>query len=67
MIRRTEPTRSLLQGGTYVNAVSTDIRQTFKKARETAEDFRNAYRLLSQHYPTTYALQRAAEIALRKV
>ena len=66
MIRRTEPTRSLLQGCTYVSAANTDIRATFRRVRETAEDFANAYRLLSQHYPTTYSLQRAAELALRK-
>ena len=67
MIRRTEPTRSLLQGCEYVNSDHTDIRATFQRVRETAEDFRNAYRLLAQHYPTTYAIQRAAEIALRKI
>jgi hypothetical protein len=67
MIRRTEPTKSLLQGCSYTNSDHTDIRATFKKARETAEDFRNAYRLLAQHYPTQYAFKRAAEIALRKV
>lgn len=66
MIRRTEPTRSLLQGCTYVSAANTDIRATFNRVRETAEDFANAYRLLSHHYPTQYAIKRAAEIALRK-
>ena len=66
MIRRTEPTKSLLQGCRYTNADHTDIRATFQRVRETAEDFRNAYRLLAQHHPTTYAIQRAAEIALRK-
>jgi hypothetical protein len=66
MIRRTEPTKSLLEGCSYTNADHTDIRATFKRVRETAEDFANAYRLLSQHYPATYSLQRAAELALRK-
>lgn len=67
MIRRTEPTRSLLQGCTYVSAANTDIRATFQRVREAAEDFRNAYRLLAQHHPTQYAIKRAAEIALRKI
>jgi hypothetical protein len=67
VIRRTEPTRSLLQGCEYVNADHTDIRATFKRVRETAEDFTNAYRLLAQHYPAQYAVKRAAEIALRKI
>jgi hypothetical protein len=67
MIRRTEPTKSLLQGCKYTDSDHTDIRATFKKARETAEDFRNAYRLLAQHYPTQYAVKRASEIALRKI
>lgn len=65
-MKRTEPTKSLLQGGAYVNADHTDIRQTFKRAREAAEDFANAYRMLAHHYPTQYAIKRAAEIALRK-
>jgi len=67
VIRRTEPTKSLLQGCSYTNSDHTDIRKTFKRVRETAEDFTNAYRLLAQHYPTQYAVKRAAEIALRKV
>lgn len=67
MIRRTEPTKSLLQGCSYTNSDHTDIRATFKRVRETAEDFANAYRLLSHHYPTQYAVKRAAEIALRKI
>lgn len=66
-MKRTEPTVSLLKGGTYAPSWNTDIRQTFKRARETAEDFTNAYRMLAHHYPTQYAIKRAAEIALRKV
>lgn len=31
--RRTEPTRSLLQGCEYVNAASTDIRKRFEAIR----------------------------------
>ncbi len=67
MIRRTEPTKSLLQGCTYVSAANTDIRATFQRVRETAEDFANAYRLLSQHYPRSYALQRAVEIVRQSI
>lgn len=66
MIRRTEPTRGLLQGGRYTNADHTDIRRTFARVREQMLDFTSAYRMLSHHYPTSYALKRAAEIALRK-
>lgn len=35
--RRTEPTRSLLQGGTYTNAAGTDIRARFAAMRQAAE------------------------------
>lgn len=62
MIRRTEPTRSLLQGGRYVNADHTDIRQTFARVREQAVDFAAVYRFLAAHYPRHVALQRAKEI-----
>lgn len=62
--RRTEPTRSLLQGGAYTNSVSTDIRKTFQRAREQAMDFAAVYRFLSAHYPRGYALVRAREIVL---
>lgn len=61
-MKRTEPTKSLLQGGTYVNADHTDIRKTFALARQKAVDFADVYRFLRQHYPRPYALARAAEI-----
>lgn len=35
--RRTEPTRSLLQGGAYTNAASTDIRARFAAMKQAAE------------------------------
>lgn len=38
-MKRTEPTRSLLQGAPYINAASTDIRARFEaiKAAENAK------------------------------
>lgn len=60
--RRTEPTRSLLEGGRYVDSWNTDIRKTFARAREQSIDFAAVYRFLCQHYPRTYALARAKEI-----
>ena len=65
--RRTEPTRSLLQGGRYVSSVHTDIRATFARAREQAVDFADVYRFLVQHYPRPYALARAAEIVKQSI
>ena len=64
--RRTEPTRSLLQGSTYAPSWNTDIRKTFARAREQAIDFAAVYRFLAAHYPRTYALKRAKEITLNK-
>lgn len=62
--RRTEPTKSLLQGGRYVNADHTDIRKTFARVREQTVDFAAVYRFLAAHYPRHVALQRAKEIVL---
>lgn len=67
MIRRTEPTRSLLQGGRYVSADKTDIRKTFERARGAVVDFSDVYRFLLQHYPRPYALQRAVEIVKQSI
>ena len=33
-MKRTEPTRSLLQGAVYTNAASTDIRKRFEEIRQ---------------------------------
>lgn len=65
-MKRTEPTRSLLQGGAYTVSWNTDIRETFQRARDTAGDFAAAYRLLAKHHPTQYSFKRATEIAWRK-
>jgi hypothetical protein len=67
MMRRTEPTRSLLEGGIYTRSWNTDIRATFARAREQAVDFADVYRFLRQHYPRPYALARAAEIVKQSI
>ena len=63
MIRRTEPTRSLLSGMPYMPSWNTDIRRTFAAAREQAQDFASVYQLFRHHHPRTYSLLRALEIS----
>lgn len=60
--KRTDPTRSLLQGGAYTNAASTDIRARFaamKQAAQMAQPAPNVRRL--NRTESTRAASRAKE------
>ncbi|CAB4126099.1 hypothetical protein UFOVP73_24 [uncultured Caudovirales phage] len=63
MIRRTDPTKSLLDGMPYRPSWDIDIRRTFAAARGQAQDFACVYQLFRHHHPRTYSFLRDIEIS----